>query len=63
MLRPQAEVRSHVYHPGSVSPAVQQKVHHALRIEASGIYPEPNVRQAIEALLDDPLEIVDRPTI
>jgi len=37
-----------------LSPAVQQKIHHTLRIKATGINPEPNVRQAIEAPLDDP---------
>ena len=56
-------VRSDVYHPDSFSPAVKQKIHHTLRIEATGINPEPNVRQAIEAPLDDHLKLVDRPAV
>jgi hypothetical protein len=52
-----------VHHPGSFSPAVQQKIHHTLRIKATGINPEPNARQAIEAPLDDLLKLVDRPTV
>jgi hypothetical protein len=32
-----------------------------LRIKATGINPESNVRQAIEAPLDDALKLVDRP--
>jgi len=31
-----------------------------LRIEASGIYPESDVRQAIQAPLDHPFELVNR---
>jgi hypothetical protein len=34
-----------------------------LRIKATGINPEPNARQAIEAPLDDLLKLVDRPTV
>jgi hypothetical protein len=56
-------VRSGRYHPDSFSPAVWQKIHHALRIDATGINPEPNGRQAIEASLDDLLKLVDRPTV
>ena len=52
-----------VHHPGSFSPAVQQKIHHTLRIKATGINQEPNARQAIEAPLDDLLKLVDRPTV
>src|SRR5580658_1497551 len=40
-------VRSGVYHPGRFSPAVEQKIHHAVRIEAAGINPESDVRQAV----------------
>ena len=47
--------------PEGLSLAVQQKIHHALRGEATGINPESNVRQAIEAPLDDGLKLVDRP--
>ena len=53
-------VRLNVYRPGSFGPAVQQKIHHALRIEVSGINPEPARRQVIEALLDHPFELVNR---
>ena len=56
-------VRSGVYHPDSLSPAVQQKIDHTLRIEATGIDPQSNVGQAIEATLDDLLKLVDRPAV
>jgi hypothetical protein len=56
-------VRSGAYHPGSVSPAVDQKIHHALRIHAAGIKPESNVRQAIEATFDDLRKLVDWPAL
>jgi hypothetical protein len=52
-----------VCHPDSFSPAVQQKIHHTLRMKATGISPEPNARQAIEAPLDDLLELVDRSAV
>ena len=56
-------VRTDGYHPDSFSLAVKQKIHHTLRIEAAGINPESNVRQAIEASLDDRLKLVDRPAV
>lgn len=40
-------VRSGVYHPDSFRSAGQQKIRHTLRIKATGINPESNVRQAI----------------
>ena len=55
-----APVRSGVYRPDSFSPAVQQKIDHTVRIKATGIDPESNVGQAIEATLDDLLKLVDR---
>ena len=56
-------VRFGAYRPGGFGPAVQQKIHHALRVEAARINPESNVRQAIEAPLDDALELVDRSAV
>ncbi len=39
-----APVRSGVYYPGSFRSAGQQKLHHPVRIKASGVNPESNVR-------------------
>ena len=38
-------------------------IDHTLRIKATGIDPESNVGQAIEATLDDLLKLVDRPAV
>lgn len=47
--------------PEGLSLAVQQKIHHALRVEGTGINPESDVRQAIQAPFDDALKLVDGP--
>ncbi len=49
--------------PGSFSLTVQQKVHDTFRIKATGINPESDVRQSVEASLDDLLKLVDRPAV
>jgi len=48
---------------GGLGPAVQQQVHHGVRIKVTGIDTESDIGQVIEAPLDDILELVDRPAL